>query len=149
MKALRRVLSVLMMFSLVFTLAACGEAGATLTTENLENYFDIDYGVDVVEKTDDSSEEKVYISEGQFYVSVAEKNTSHKLRDVMITFQVTYILYEGTHKEITKTKQIDVEVNDLLGNNMEMFTDVCTSTERYEKISIKAVVPTQVQGSIA
>ncbi len=149
MKLFRQILCALIAVSFVFALTACGETGATLTTENLENYFDIDYGVDVVEKTDEKPEEKVYITEGQFYVSAAKKNSSHKLRDVVITFQVTYILYEGTDREVTKTKQIEVEVNDLLGNNMEMFTDVCTSTEGYEKISIKSVTPSQVKGSIA
>ena len=149
MKFFRKTLCVFFSVLFIFALSSCGEVGATLTPENVENYFDIDYGVDVVKSTDGESSEKVYTTEGQFYVSAAKKNSSHKLRDVEITFQVTYILYEGTDNEVTKTKQVAMEISNLTGNNMEMFKDTCTSSDGYAKISVKSVIVSRITGSIA
>lgn len=147
-KNLKKIICVVLSLAFAVALSSCGAKSSELTTENVKTYFDIDYGVDVAEKIDDSTGEKVYISEGQFFVSVAEKKSEYSLKDVELTFQVTYILYEGTDKEITKTKQIALEISDVLGNDMEMFFDTCTSTEGYQKISVKSAEVTAVKGSV-
>ncbi len=148
MKNIKKIICIVLSLAFVAVLSSCGAKGAELTTENVKTYFDIDYGVDVAEKIDDSTGEKVYISEGQFYVSAAEKKSEYNLKDVELTFQVTYILYEGTDREITKTRQIALEIGDVLGNDMEMFFDTCTSTEGYQKVSVKSAEVTAVKGSV-
>lgn len=148
MKNLKRIICIALVFAFVAVLSSCGAKGEALTTENVEKFFDIDYGVDVSEKTDDSTGGKVYISEGQFYVSAAVKEEEYNLKNVELTMQVTYILYEGTDKEVTKTKQVFLTIGDIIGNDMEMFFDTCTSTEGYQKISVKSAEVTAVTGSI-
>lgn len=129
---------------LVLALAACGSAEWTsITTDNVENYFDIDYGVDVVEKSEDGN----FITEGQFFVSAAVKKSEYDLKDAELTMQVTYDVKTSSSTS-TKTKQLIVSVDSITGNSMEMFFESYSDASEYPEITVKAVTVSAVNGSV-
>lgn len=144
MKKIRFLVLAVLTVALTFAFASCGSTDwVTLTTDNAENYFDIDYGVDIVEKTEDDT----FITEGQFFVSAAEK-TSYNLDDVQLTVQVIYKVETSSDKSVTKTKQLALDIGDMTGNDMEMFFEKYSDAEEYPEIEIESVKISAVTGRV-
>lgn len=145
MKKFKYLILSAVVFSLAFVFASCGGSGAwtALTTDNAEDYFDLDYGVDIVEKKEEDS----FVAEGQFYVSASEKKTEYNLKNAELTVQVTYDVKTSV-SSLTKTKQLTLSVSDLTGNDMEMFSDTYKDSSEYPEISIKSVEISAIKGSV-
>ncbi len=145
MKKFKHLILSALVLCLAFAFASCGGSveWTALTTDNAESYFDIDYGVDIVKKTEEDS----FVTEGQFYVNAAEKKTEYNLKNAELTVQVTYDV-KTSISSLTKTKQITLSVSDLAGNDMEMFFDTYKDSSEYPEISIKSVEISAIKGSV-
>lgn len=145
MKKFKHLILPALVLCLAFAFASCGGSAewTALTTDNAESYFDIDYGVDIVKKTEEDS----FVTEGQFYVSVAEKKTEYNLKNAELMVQVTYDV-KTSISSLTKTKQITLSVSELTGNDMEMFFDTYKDSSEYPEISIKSVEISAIKGSV-
>ncbi len=146
MKKFKCLLLSVLALSLVLVFASCGSSAerVTLTTDNAESYFDVDYGIDIAQKT----EENTFITEGQFFVSAAAKKTEYNLDGVELTFQVTYKVETSSAEPVTKTKQVTLKIGDIVGNDMEVFVEKYSDTEEYPEITIVAVKISAVKGNV-
>lgn len=143
MKNIKRLILAVLVLCLTVSFASCGGEMITLTADNVESYLDVDYGVDVVEKTEDGK----FVTEGQFFVSAAAKKSEYDLKNVELTVQVTYNV-KTSSSDSTKTKQIIVSVGDIIGNDMEMFFESYSDASEYPEITIKSVTVSSASGSI-